>query len=211
MLKKNFKILMFAFIIISLVLCIFIYKNNYKIKLSEKTWSDYDKSLENIKKNMDEITEDSENWIWWTLKENNITDLDFKNAINSLIGDIRMCYIYSSNDDNYRGNVKSNPLLKYKEEKTITKKQVESLQIETKIDYCLEVFEKYNLFMISSDKTIDESFKAQVNKVYELQKSELFKIENPTYDEMVEKEVLKLKKISELTNWLKLEYDKYKK
>ena len=208
--KNELKILMYIVTIISIVFCVIIYKENKPINISTEAWIGYDDSIENIKKNMDEITKNSENWIWWELKATNIEDENLKGAFNLLISDIRMCYLYSFKDERQKEYyIKMNPLIEYRQAKSITKDQLNKLRDDTKEGYCIETFEKYNLLLISNNIELAKDFKENVNKVYKLKDSEAYR-NSETYNEIVEKEVLLIKEISNLTNWLKEEYYKYK-
>ena len=77
---------------VSSFISILIYKNyNYKIDIQQtnQSWLNIDNNLENIKNNMDSITESNEYFDWWQLKDFDIEDDYYEKFLNDLVMLIR--------------------------------------------------------------------------------------------------------------------------
>ena len=125
--KIIISLLLVVGLILSSYLSITIYKNydrNINIEVANKDWKIIDNCLKNIKNNMDSITRPNENFKWWELKDFNIDDETYKNSLNSLVTDVRMCYMHHNHDSIYTSGVE---FRKFRDKKEITLKELENL------------------------------------------------------------------------------------
>lgn len=117
--KKSKTIIIGSIILIICLFALIIYNNfsrKIDIKSANKGWNIYDKSISNIKDNISAIAKPNQNFEWGTLKDIDIDDIEYKNTLNSLLADVRMCYLEYTDDGTLYTN--SNPIRKYRDKKT---------------------------------------------------------------------------------------------
>lgn len=208
-------IMILILIILSSFLSIIIYKNyNNKIdiQLSNQSWDSYDNSLENIKKNMEDITEPNENFDWWILKDFDIADDNYELNLNQLVATVRMCYIDFTDDGTRLTN--SNPIRKFRDKKYITKKELEKLNFDMYNDSeyggCLSRFDDFNGVLISEDKEEWEEFLKQTSSVIMIKDTDLFTNQNATYNELLLRKTMEVHLIEDMSEFLVNEYRRLK-
>ena len=119
--KRKKKVIIIGIGIIALlssILSIVIYNANYNsidIQQANKGWAIYDKSITNIKENMNIITEADGDFEWGRLKDFEIEDKDYEKTLNSLVASVRMCYLSYTDDGTLYTN--ANPIKEYRNKK----------------------------------------------------------------------------------------------
>lgn len=208
-------------------------ENNYKKEDVELLWASYDMHVENIKNNLDEIAtipvdgevpENDELYekYWQVLKDFDIEDDEYERELNSLLVDIKSCYMeYIRYGDNFAS---SNPILNYRETTNIKKKDLEKLRVEMHQEYEeLGAFEKYlrrnNNAVVSKDSKTMENYYNKMNRIFTIRKSDLFeyvdgkhtyKKKNLTFMELLSYKNQEVAIVDELSTWLKSEYYRLK-
>ena len=205
-------IMILILIILSSFLSIIIYKNhNNKIDIQEsnKSWNSYDESIKNIKNNMDPITEPNEYFFWWTLKDFDIEDNEYEKILNSLVAQVRMCYLDFTDDGTLYTN--SNPIRKYREKDFITKEELEKLNFDMSNDKsCGNLFDSFNSLLISNDENLRNKFLSKVNKINNIKDTELFRNDDATYNELLLRKTVEVQYIEYLSEFLVEEYNRLK-
>ena len=214
--KKSVKIIIGS-IIIALIICIstaIIYNTIYKkidIQKANEGWTFYDESITNIKNNMSAITEPNENFEWGTLKNIDIEDTEYKNTLNSLIASVRMCYLEYTDDGTLYTD--SNPIRKYRSQKSISKqdlKQLTNSMFYEQNKGCLSYFEKYNALLISNDETLKNKVYSITNPIVDLKSYGLYLDKETTYDELMMKKILEVHLVEDISKFLVNEYNRLK-
>ena len=213
--KKNVILIiisLFFLIGITSFISIMIYKNyNSKIdiQLATESWGIYDENINGIKTNMDSITEPNENFDWWKLKDFDIEDDDYENALNDLVSHIRTCYIeYTDNGEFYTN---SNPIRKYRDKKYITKKELETLNFYSKSDSCLNRFNGFFGVKLSDNKELEERLQKHLKNIDLNSKSKLFSYyDQATYNELLMRKINEVQLVKEISDFLVEEYNSLK-
>lgn len=199
-------------IAISSLLSITIYKNYNKkidIQLTNQSWDSYDESIKNIKNNMDPITEPNENFFWWTLKDFDIEDNEYEKILNSLVAQVRMCYLDYTDDGTLYTN--SNPIRKYREKDIITSEELKKLNFDMFNDRsCINRFDDFNSLLISNDESLRNRFLNRVNKINLIKSTELFRNENASYNELLLRKTIEVHYIEDMSEFLVEEYNRLK-
>ena len=214
--KKSVKIIIGS-IIIALIICIstaIIYNTIYKkidIQKANEGWTFYDESITNIKNNMSAITEPNENFEWGTLKNIDIEDTEYKNTLNSLIASVRMCYLEYTDDGTLYTD--SNPIRKYRGQKSISKqdlKQLTNSMFYEQNKGCLSYFEKYNTLLISNNETLKNKVYNVTNPIVGIKSYGLYLGKETTYDELMMKKILEVHLVEDISKFLVNEYNRLK-
>ena len=195
------KVLFILVIIVLVSLIILVYHNNSKIDIYDMkpSWELYERNLENVKENMNEITESNSEFNWWKLKKNFLDDEIYQQTLNRIVSDIRKCYI------NYTDtNLTNNKILLYKNSKKITKSE---LQILNKLNNsCLSsVIKNYSNNEISNNKEKREKTILFLNSIDTLLKKQNT-VSNLTYSELAFNRLNESLALYEISNWIKMEY-----
>ena len=210
--KYLFIITILIIIVLSSFFTLKIFKNyNIKYDIQGSTnWEFYDKSIENIKNNMESITEPNENFTWWILKDFDIKDDNYESSLNQLVATVRMCYIEFTDDGTNLTN--SNPIRKFKNKEYITKKELEKLNFnmynELKHGGCLSRFDRFNAVLISEDEELTKDFLEQINKIITIKDTKLFTNKNATYNELLLRKTMEVHLIEDMSEFLVKEYYK---
>jgi len=216
--KKYYKnkyiiiILFLMLIALSSCLSIIIYKNYNKkidIQLSNQVWATYDDSMTIIKNNMSSITEPNESFDWWTLKDFDIKDDDYESVLNLLVADVRECYLEYNQSQEYF----SNPILKYKDKRYITSKELEKLNLDMYNEFnqgCLKRFERYDALLISNDESLRNNVLSKTNKIFRIKPTEIFNNKNATYNELLLRKIMEVHYIEDISEFLTEEYNRLK-
>ena len=201
-----------ALIVITSFVSITVYKNyNRKIDIREanKSWNIYDENINDIKANMDSIMEPNENFDWWVLKDFDIKDDDYENALNHLAADIRMCYIGYTDEGEFYTD--SNPIRKYRDKKYITKKELETLNFYSKSDSCLNWFNGFFGVKLSDNKELEERLQKHLKNIDLNSKSKLFSYyDQATYNELLMRKINEVQLVKEASDFLVEEYNNLK-
>lgn len=81
------------------IFAIMIYKNNnIEIMDTNDYWTVYDESIKNIENNMNSITKSNADSKWGELKDINTEDKEYIDTLNSLVVDVRLCYLGYTDD-----------------------------------------------------------------------------------------------------------------
>ena len=214
--KKSVKIIIGS-IIMALIICILtaiIYNTIHKkidIQKANEGWTIYEKSITNIKNNMSAITEPNENFKWGTLKDIDIEDTEYKNTLNSLVASVRMCYLEYTDDGTLYTD--SNPIRKYRSQKSISKqdlKQLTNSMFYEQNKGCLSYFEKYNTLLISNDETLKNKVYNVTNPIVDIKSYGLYLDKETTYDELMMKKILEVHLVEDVSKFLVNEYNRLK-
>ena len=214
--KKSVKIIIGS-IIIALIICIstaIIYNTIYKkidIQKANEGWTFYDESITNIKNNMSAITEPNEKFKWGTLKDIDIEDTEYKNTLNSLVASVRMCYLEYTDDGTLYTD--SNPIRKYRSQKSISKqdlKQLTNSMFYEQNKGCLSYFEKYNTLLISNNETLKNKVYNVTNPIVGIKSYGLYLGKETTYDELMMKKILEVHLVEDISKFLVNEYNRLK-
>jgi hypothetical protein len=206
--KKILLIFIILLLLIAIGLIVINYNQKLKIDNTKDIWIVYDENIKNIKNNMNEITVPNENFYWWELKDFNIQDEHYKQTLNLLVADIRMCYLALTDDGTrYTG---SNSIIKYRNKNTITTQELERLRYDMNHKWCLDYFNRYFNMTLSNDSETETKVFEKVNSIIFLKQSDLFQKQNPTYNELVSRKIIETTILSNLSSWIKSEYYKLK-
>ena len=201
-------------VITSSILSITIYKNYNKkidIQLSNQIWSSYDDSINNIKNNMDSITEPNENFNWWVLKDFDIADSDYEMTLNNLVADVRMCYLEYTDDGTLYTN--TNPIRKYRDKNFLTKEELTKLSFDMHNEIrigCLSGFARYNSWLISHEELLRSKVLNETNKIFKIQSAEVFTNQDATYNELLLRKIIEVHYIEDISEFLVQEYNRLK-
>lgn len=212
--KKSKTIIIGSIILIICLFALIIYNNfsrKIDIKSANKGWNIYDKSISNIKDNMSAIAAPNQNFEWGTLKDIDIDDIEYKNTLNSLLADVRMCYLEYTDDGTLYTN--SNSIRKYRDKKNISKRELKELtdaMIYEQRNGCLKYFEKYNVLLISNDKILRNKIYNITNSIADFKLYVLHLEKNETYDELLTKKILEVHLLEDISKFLIDEYDRLK-
>ena len=212
--KKSKTIIIGSIILIICLFALIIYNNfsrKIDIKSANKGWNIYDKSISNIKDNISAIAKPNQNFEWGTLKDIDIDDIEYKNTLNSLLADVRMCYLEYTDDGTLYTN--SNSIRKYRDKKNISKRELKELtdaMIYEQRNGCLKYFEKYNVLLISNDKILRNKIYNITNSIVDFKLYVLRLEKNETYDELLTKKILEVHLLEDISKFLIDEYDRLK-
>ena len=171
----------------------------------------YDINIEKIKNNLDPITLPNEYFFWWELKDFNIEDKEYQSTINTLLADIRMCYLEYTDDGTLY--TKTNPIRQYRDKNKISKKELNILTVEMKHELrsgCLASFDRYQGVILSNNEEHTKTLLTALAPLNEYRKTDLFKKENITYNELLSQKVIEISIIEDLSEFIVLEYNRLK-
>jgi len=206
--------ILIVLIAISSFLSITIYKNynkKFDIQGFNQIWSSYDDSINNIKNNMDSITEPNENFNWWTLKDFDIDDDYYERILDLLVADVRLCYQEYTDDGTLYTN--TNPIRKYRNKEFITKKELTKLNFEVHSEIrfgCLQNFNRYGDLLISGDEQLRTTVLNKTNKIFRIKGSEIFLNQTATYNELLLRKMMEVHYIEDISEFLVQEYNRLK-
>ena len=200
--KKDYLIIAIISIIVLTISLYNVFEPD-KISLGETYEEMYD-ALENniniIETNMKEITVSKDDWK--ELKEIKLKDEKLENTYNSLILDIKKCYLLSSDITNKTyDNIK---ILSFKDKEYANKYEMMKMN---KTEVCLNDFDKYNSMVLSDNPNLSERLKIQLSIIIDY-KQEAYAYKS--FYELLAREAINMSKIASLSKWLKVEYNTYK-
>ena len=212
--KRKKKVIIIGIGIIALlssILSIVIYNANYNsidIQQANKGWAIYDKSITNIKENMNIITEADGDFEWGRLKDFEIEDKDYEKTLNSLVASVRMCYLSYTDDGTLYTN--ANPIREYRNKKNITKTELEELNYSMDNEKCFNMFTQYNSLFISHSEELTNEVYNITNKIIDLKANDLFSNHEATYEELLLRKILEVHLVEDVSEYLVKEYDRLK-
>lgn len=212
--KKELVLIISGFIIgLGVILISQFYKDNKseKILTINELFTIYDQNIQDIKNNMEMITESNEDFDWWILKDFNIEDKDYETSLNSLVADVRMAYLEYTDEEQMYTN--SNPIRKYREKEYITKKQLEKLNLDMKEEMLsgnINRFNKYSTLLISKDEELRNIFLNQTEKITKMKQLSIFTNTNSTYSELLFKKIIEVSYVKDVSEFLIKEYNRLK-
>lgn len=211
--KRNLIITIIIIFLITIITSItLIIKNKTtNIKDTRSLWNIYDINIEKIKNNLDPITLPNEYFFWWELKDFNIEDKEYQSTLNTLLSDIRMCYLEYTDDGTLY--TKSNPIREYRDKNKIYKKELETLILEMKYESrngCLDRFNRYSGVLLSSNQEQTDNFLSKLNPLYTFRQTDLFDQANITYNELLSRKIMEVSLIEDLSEFIVSEYYRLK-
>lgn len=203
-------VIIFIVLVIFLILSILIIKENTIVINNEKNkdlYNQYTDIINNIKKNMDYISENNEN-IDGKIKWSNFKlslDSDVSIIYDYLIDDIRICYVYFT-DVNNEIYSNSNYLEKFVGMDKILKSEFKNLTKMYSIynSNCLDRFDKYEN-NLNKNTFENEFLKLMIEPLINYKKYHDIEVES--YESLLINEFDKANLIYNITEYLKLRYD----
>lgn len=192
------------------IFSIMIYKNNnMEIMNTEPYWNIYDISIKNIENNMNSITEPNGDIKWGTLKNIDIDDEEYLDTLNSLVADVRMCYLGYTDEE--KMSAEFNSIKKYRNKTKITKRKLLDLNATTKkeVKDCSTRLEKYNVTTVSNDKELQSRLLTLTNNIIKLN-SKMFAIDTLSYNELLLRKIYELHSVEDMSSFLVSEYSRLK-
>lgn len=192
------------------IFSIMIYKNNnMEIMDTEPYWNIYDISIKNIENNMNSITEPNGDIKWGTLKNLDIDDEKYLDTLNSLVADVRMCYLGYTDEEKMSAEFIS--IKKYRNKTKITKRKLLDLNATTKkeVKDCSTRLEKYNVTTVSNDKELQSRLLTLTNNIIKLN-SKMFAIDTLSYNELLLRKIYELHSVEDMSSFLVSEYSRLK-
>lgn len=192
------------------IFSIMIYKNNnMEIMDTEPYWNIYDISIKNIENNMNSITEPNGDIKWGTLKNIDIDDEEYLDTLNSLVTDVRMCYLGYTDEE--KMSAEFNSIKKYRNKTKITKRKLLDLNATTKkeVKDCSTRLEKYNVTTVSNNKELQSRLLTLTNNIIKLN-SKMFAIDTLSYNELLLRKIYELHSVEDMSSFLVSEYSRLK-
>ena len=185
------------------------YNRKIDIQEANKSWNIYDENINDIKINMDSIMEADEEFDWGHLKDFDISDDGYEDALKSLAADIKWCYIGFTDNGEFYTN--SNPIRKYRDKKYITKEELELLNFYSKNDSCLNSFSEFSGVSISDNKDLEERLLKHIKNINLNSRSRLFyNNDQATYNELLMRKINEVQLVKEASDFLVEEYNNLK-
>lgn len=176
---------------------------------TEPYWNIYDISIKNIENNMNSITEPNGDIKWGTLKNLDIDDEKYLDTLNSLVADVRMCYLGYTDEE--KMSAEFNSIKKYRNKTKITKRKLLDLNATTKkeVKDCSTRLEKYNVTTVSNDKELQSRLLTLTNNIIKLN-SKMFAIDTLSYNELLLRKIYELHSVEDMSSFLVSEYSRLK-
>lgn len=208
--KKKYILWLLAFVLLISLTIISSKEEKYDIKDINYLWEIYDQNMNDIKKNMDYITYDTEEWMWWELKDFVIEDFEYKQSLNRLVSDIRLCYYELLEVEEY--SAEKYNLLPYRDKKNIIDKELVLLieQVNNNQDTNFERFKNNSFFLISMNEESSKRYTEIVNIYENIKKTELFSKNVSSYEEILIRRIIKSNILKNLSDFLLVEYYRLK-
>lgn len=182
------------------------FSNKIEIVNDKKIWESYDNNMSNVKSIMDSITDDSDTFIWWSLKDVKLKDESYIRFLNQLVADVRMTYLNLTSDIYTDSNIMSN----YRDKTYIYKSDLVKINNSLSSDN-MDFNISYDNFLITDNEERREKFINAINEYNEILDSELFKNMEASYEDNVLKSYILSVKLEDLAEFLESEYNLYKK
>ena len=210
--NKN-KVLLYSITVLIFGLCLLVFRgrNNkeFIVNSSEnnKLLNEYENILNDIYDNMNYVSgsnDDVNKDISWTSYKLEMPE-ENKNVYDSLVRDIRYCYVYFTDDGITYTN--SNYLSKFKNMNKVSKKEFEEkTKLYSKYNAsCLDNFDKYEDLLLNKElKDLEVVIRPIL--IYK----NIYNMEVNSYEELLKNEYYKASLIKNVSDFLKLKYDEEK-
>lgn len=122
-----------------------------------------------------------------------------------------LCYLEYTDDGTLYTD--SNPIRKYRSQKSISKqdlKQLTNSMFYEQNKGCLSYFEKYNTLLISNDETLKNKVYNVTNPIVDIKSYGLYLDKETTYDELMMKKILEVHLVEDISKFLVNEYNRLK-
>lgn len=172
-------------------------------------WNLYDININEIKENMNEITESNDTFDWWKLKNIKTEDILYKDTLDSLVKDIRMCFLEL--EDNNELYTDSNYAKKFKNSNTISKNELIILK-EKRNDIentCIDRLKLYKNIDISTNQENEQIFLNEIENNVNFGNKHFIKDKTEYYD-YVYNEIIETQILSDISEFLLKEYNRLK-
>ena len=190
------------------IFAIMIYKNNnIEIKDTNDYWTVYDESIKNIENNMNSITKSNADSKWVELKDINTEDKEYIDTLNSLVADVRLCYLGYTDDKKIYDD--SNPIRKYRNKNKITKTKLQNLgsTMKEENESYSNALEKYTSLKISNSKELQDRVHNLTNNIIELN-SKMYATTAISYNELLLRKIYEVHSLEDISNFLVSEYNR---
>lgn len=187
---------------------IMIYKNNnIEIMDTNDYWTVYDESIKNIENNMNSITKSNADSKWVELKDINTEDKEYIDTLNSLVADVRLCYLGYTDDKKIYND--SNPIRKYRNKNKITKTKLQNLgsTMKEENESYSNALEKYTSLKISNSKELQDRVHNLTNNIIELN-SKMYATTAISYNELLLRKIYEVHSLEDISNFLVSEYNR---
>lgn len=185
-----------------------IYKNNnIEIMNTNDYWTVYDESIKNIENNMNSITKSNADSKWGELKDINTEDKEYIDTLNSLVADVRLCYLGYTDDKKIYND--SNPIRKYRNKNKITKTKLQNLgsTMKEENESYSNALEKYTSLKISNSKELQDRVHNLTNNIIELN-SKMYATTAISYNELLLRKIYEVHSLEDISNFLVSEYNR---
>lgn len=190
------------------IFAIMIYKNNnIEIMDTNDYWTVYDESIKNIENNMNSITKSNADSKWVELKDINTEDKEYIDTLNSLVADVRLCYLGYTDDKKIYDD--SNPIRKYRNKNKITKTKLQNLgsTMKEENESYSNALEKYTSLKISNNKELQDRVHNLTNNIIELN-SKMYATTAISYNELLLRKIYEVHSLEDISNFLVSEYNR---
>lgn len=190
------------------IFAIMIYKNNnIEIMDTNDYWTVYDESIKNIENNMNSITKSNADSKWVELKDINTEDKEYIDTLNSLVADVRLCYLGYTDDKKIYDD--SNPIRKYRNKNKITKTKLQNLgsTMKEENESYSNALEKYTSLKISNSKELQDRVHNLTNNIIELN-SKMYATTAISYNELLLRKIYEVHSLEDISNFLVSEYNR---
>lgn len=190
------------------IFAIMIYKNNnIEIMDTNDYWTVYDESIKNIENNMNSITKSNADSKWGELKDINTEDKEYIDTLNSLVADVRLCYLGYTDDKKIYDD--SNPIRKYRNKNKITKTKLQNLgsTMKEENESYSNTLEKYTSLKISNSKELQDRVHNLTNNIIELN-SKMYATTAISYNELLLRKIYEVHSLEDISNFLVSEYNR---
>ena len=170
-------------------------------------WTVYDESIKNIENNMNSITKSDADSKWGELKDINTEDKEYIDTLNSLVADVRLCYLGYTDDKKIYND--SNPIRKYRNKNKITKTKLQNLgsTMKEENESYSNALEKYTSLKISNSKELQYRVHNLTNNIIELN-SKMYATTAISYNELLLRKIYEVHSLEDISNFLVSEYNR---
>lgn len=199
--KKNYFVIINSILLLVLIYSLYnLYKPIEYGTLYNTRYSIIERSLTKLEKNMNEITNSTDEKMWTELKKLNNAEKSQEEGYNMLIKDIKNCYLdYKNLNDEKTDNLK---ILDYQGKKRISKQDLTKLAENS----CLDSFDKYSNYKFSSKDYLNQKLQTQIELILDVKELD----NNYNFADIIIKESDVIHSIANLSTWLTTEYNTYK-
>lgn len=211
--KKKILLIIIIFLI-CFVLCFILnvkHKNHIDIKDDNKLWYIYDINIQTIEQNISTIADPNDTFEWYKLKNLNTEDTNYQKYLNSLLVNVRQCYIDLENPNNIYTT--PNLLKKYRNKNELSLDELNILKDKHSFsnikNSCIDNFLIYKDLKLNIDKDNEENLLDLVDDVLDF--SEKYFIKSPqSYSDLIYNEIIETTILIKVSEFLNDEYYRLK-